>query len=127
MNPFTIAVSCSPEQMRGRAGMRRTIMRLRAFDIAVTAGSLCLLGYFGWHGFHGPRSFANEAVIEAEVARLETELARVAAERAARDARVALLRPQSIDPDLLDEMARRSLGYARENEIVLEIAPAEAK
>ena len=102
-------------------------MRLRAFDIAVTAGSLCLLAYFGWHAFHGPRSFANEAVIEAEVARLESERARVSAERAARDARVALLRPQSIDPDLLDEMARRSLGYARENEMVLEIAPAEAK
>ena len=102
-------------------------MRLRAFDIAVTAGSLCLLAYFGWHAFHGPRSFANEAVIEAEVARLESELARVSAERAARDARVALLRPQSIDPDLLDEMARRSLGYVKANEIVLEIAPAEAK
>ena len=52
----------------GKGSMRRTMMRLRAFDIAVTAGSLCLLAYFGWHGFHGPRSFANEAVIEAEVA-----------------------------------------------------------
>jgi cell division protein FtsB len=40
---------------------------------------------------------------------------------------VALLRPQSIDPDLLDEIARRSLGYVRESEIVLEIAPAKAK
>ncbi|HEX3217678.1 MAG TPA: septum formation initiator family protein [Aestuariivirgaceae bacterium] len=106
-------------------GMRN--MRLRAFDIAVTVGSLGLLGYFGWHGLHGPRSFANEAAIEAEVARLEDELAKVSAERAARDARVALLRPQSIDPDLLDEIARRSLGYVRESEIVLEIAPAKAK
>jgi cell division protein FtsB len=102
-------------------------MRLRVFDISVTLGSLCLLGYFGWHAFHGPRSFANETAIEAEVARLEAELARISAERAARDGRVALLRPQSIDPDLLDEIARRSLGYVKEGEIVLEIAPAKAK
>jgi cell division protein FtsB len=102
-------------------------MRVRVFDIAVTLGSLCFLGYFGWHGFHGPRSFANQALIEAEVARYEAELAGVSAERAASDARVALLRPQSIDPDLLDEMARRSLGYVREGEVVLEIAPAKAK
>ena len=40
---------------------------------------------------------------------------------------MALLRPESIDPDLLDEMARRSLGYVKEGEIVLEIAPAKAK
>src|SRR5262245_19169825 len=100
-------------------------MRLRAFDISVTFGSLCLLGYVGWHAFHGPRSFANEAGIEAEVARLEGELAKVSADRASRDARVALLRPQSIDPDLLDEMARRSLGYVKPGEIVLEIAPAK--
>jgi cell division protein FtsB len=102
-------------------------MHVRAFDIAVTLGSLCLLAFFGWHGFHGPRSFANQASIEAEVARLEGELAKVSAERAARDSRVALLRPESIDPDLLDEMARRSLGYVEEGEIVLEIAPAKAK
>ena len=102
-------------------------MHVRAFDIAVTLGSLCLLAFFGWHGFHGPRSFANEALIEAEVTRLEGELAKVSDERAARDARVALLRPESIDPDLLDEIARRSLGYVKEGEIVLEIAPAKAK
>jgi cell division protein FtsB len=102
-------------------------MHVRAFDTAVTLGSLCLLAFFGWHGFHGPRSFANQALIEAEVARLEGELAKVSADRGARDARVALLRPESIDPDLLDEMARRSLGYVKEGEIVLEIGPAKAK
>ena len=102
-------------------------MRLGAFDISVALGSLCLLGYFGWHAFHGPRSFANQAAMEAEVVRLEAELVKVSDDRAARDARVALLRPQSIDPDLLDEMARRSLGYVKEGEIVLEIAPTKAK
>src|SRR5262245_19694027 len=71
----------------GKAGgAEGEIMHVRAFDIAVTLGSLCLLGFFGWHGFHGPRSFANQALIEAEVARLEGELAKVSAERAARDA-----------------------------------------
>ncbi len=102
-------------------------MHVRSFDIAVTLGSLCLLAFFGWHAFHGPRSFANQARLEAEVQRLEGELAKISGERAARDARVALLRPESIDPDLLDEMARRSLGYVGEGEIVLEIAPAKAK
>jgi len=125
MNPFTIQAASSP---LGKPGERRLKpMNVRAFDIAVTFGSLCLLAFFGWHGIHGPRSFANQALLEAEAARLEGELAKVSAERAARDARVALLRPESIDPDLLDETARRSLGYVKEGEIVLEIAPVKAK
>jgi cell division protein FtsB len=99
----------------------------KTFDIAVTLGCLSLLAYFGWHAFHGPRSFDNRTAIEAEAERLEASLARFSVERTTYDARVALIRPQSIDPDLLDELARRSLGYVRRGEIVLEITPEKGE
>jgi cell division protein FtsB len=36
---------------------------------------------------------------------------------------VALIRPESIDPDLLEELARVKLGFVRPNDVVLHTHP----
>ncbi|HUF43773.1 MAG TPA: septum formation initiator family protein [Aestuariivirgaceae bacterium] len=48
---------------------------------------------------------------------------KVRAERIALDERVALLRPDSIDPDLLEELARTTLGFVRPNDLVIDTSP----
>lgn len=98
-------------------------MRRRMFDLSVSVVSLALLGFFAWHGLRGDRGVEHQKSVVAEVVQLKADLARVRDERNKLDARVALLRPQSIDPDLLDEMARRTLGYVREREIVIDLRP----
>jgi cell division protein FtsB len=102
-------------------------MRLRLFDLAVTAGSLCLLGYIGWHMVEGPRSFANRDTLDGKIAALETRRDEIAARRTAFERKVALLRPDSIDPDLLDELARATLGYGSSGDIVMELAPINGR
>lgn len=94
-------------------------MRPGKFDLAVMLACLTLLGFFGWHAFYGPRGFAyrDQLVVKAE--KLQAELDELTSERKRIDSRVQLIRPESIDPDLLDELARRTLNFSKSGEIVL--------
>jgi cell division protein FtsB len=77
------------------------------------------LGYFGFHAMHGSYGLSARADIEAEAAQLQAELDALQAERQAMDARAALLRPDAIDPDMVDELARRDLNVIAPNEVVI--------
>ncbi len=61
----------------------------------------------------------GRAMIERQVSELEAELARLTAEREELVARVSLLRPESLDPDMLDERARLNLNLVNEDELVV--------
>ena len=98
-------------------------MRLRLFDVVVFLGCAGLLGYFVWHASEGPRSFANHERLLARVATVQGELDEVRGERKALEARVGLMRPESVDPDFADELARERLGYVKPDEIVVRLAP----
>ncbi|MDH3741715.1 MAG: septum formation initiator family protein [Hyphomicrobiales bacterium] len=94
-------------------------MRRYGFDLTVTVVCFCLLGFFAWHGLNGKRSFANQKTILVKVSQLEEKRDNVRAKREALQTRVALLRPESIDADMLEEMARTMLGFTKSNEIVI--------
>ncbi len=77
------------------------------------------LSYFGWHAFHGNYGLVARDQLTVRVAALEVELKAVREERQALERRVALLKPQSLDPDMLEERARATLMIAHPNDIVL--------
>lgn len=93
----------------------------RKFDLIVMTVCLSLLGYFGWHGFYGPRSFDARDALAAKAEALETKLASIRDARQALDGKVALMRPQSIDPDMLDELARETLDYGKPSELIVKL------
>jgi cell division protein FtsB len=95
----------------------------RGFDLIVCLGSLCLIGYLVWHAVHGQRSFSEAQRIAARIEVLEAERDEVRAQRMALDSRVALLRPESIDPDLVEELARARLGFVHPSDIIIYIDP----
>jgi len=88
--------------------------------------------YFAWHGWHG--SFGVEARRQLDVTadQLRAELADLSHEKETIERRVRLLRPQSLESDMLDERGREILGYAEGNEIALypnarpQLAPTRA-
>ena len=93
-------------------------MAMRRFDLAVTCVCCALLGYFAWHAFKGPRGYPYQQKLEQQQAMLQQKFETLREQRIRKDNKVALLRPESIDPDLLDEMARRSLEMARPGDVI---------
>jgi cell division protein FtsB len=96
-------------------------MSRRVFDLIVCLGSLCLIGYLVWHAVHGQRSVSQAGRIAAQIETLTAERDKLRGERIRLDRRVALLRPESIDPDLLEELARTRLGFVRANDIIIDL------
>lgn len=95
----------------------RKSQRSTVFDVSVFLCCLVVLGYFGWHGFYGPRSFTHKATVLKRVAAAKKQLKDLENQRERKNARVSLLRPRSIDPDMLDEMARKTLGFVKSDDI----------
>ena len=81
--------------------------------------AIAALGYFGFHAMSGELGVVGRAMIERQVSELEAELAVLTAERQELVARVSLLRPESLDPDMLDERARLNLNLVHTNELVV--------
>ena len=95
-------------------------MRKSVFDSLVLVFCLLLYGYLGWHYFYGTRSIAVQARLEARQAELRQELETEVRKRLDLEARVNQLRPENIDRDLLDEVARRTLNFVATGELVLQ-------
>jgi cell division protein FtsB len=86
------------------------------------------LVYFGWHAVHGQRGLLAWVDLSRELELGRTELAELRAVRLAIERRVDGLRPDAINPDLLDEELRK-LGYVGARELIIltpeRLAPAE--
>jgi cell division protein FtsB len=94
-------------------------MRKRLFDGVVSFFCLLLYAYFSWHYYYGSRNLAVLAQTETKAAEMRADLQNVIEIRQRLEAKVALLRPEHIDPDLLDEIARRILDYGSANELII--------
>lgn len=92
----------------------------RAKIVAVPLGCATMLSYFGYHAINGGYGILSWMETNERLAVLEGEKAQAEAERSLLEAKVARLRPDSIDPDLLDQEVRRSLGYIGEHELIIE-------
>lgn len=97
------------------------IRRLQRFDILVALGCLVLLSYFAWHAWKGPRGYSFLAALEVRAEALSGDLGIEEKERARLEAKVALMRPERVDPDMLEELARTQLELSRRNEVVVRL------
>ena len=95
--------------------------RLRTFltTLALYVGAGLLIGYFGIHAYGGNHGLRAKEDLAVQMKDLSEEVARLKAERAEWERRVALLRSGSLDPDMLDERARAMLDYVHQRDLVL--------
>ena len=98
-------------------------MRISKFDSVVTCACLGLLGFFAWHAQEGPRGFAFREKLASQSRQLSDELSAIQMQRTDFETRVALLRPETVDPDMLDEMARATLDVAGPNDMIVLDSP----
>ncbi|GER08098.1 cell division protein [Iodidimonas muriae] len=85
----------------------------------VPALLIMVLGYFLFHAIQGEHGLLALRELEKKARVLELRAESMADKRQSLEARVALLRPDNLDPDMLDEQARRSLGFVHPDEVVV--------
>jgi len=85
------------------------------------------LGYFGYHAFNGSYGLWSLDRLEEEGATLKAQLDKLKAERAAIERRVAYLKPDSLDADVVDTEARMSLNLLRPDEVVISFGAVQHK
>ena len=95
--------------------------RLRSFITALCLHltAAIVIGYFGVHAYTGDRELKARKNLDQQIAELTAELAVATAEREKWQRRVALLKPDRLDPDLLDERARELLNYVHRRDLVI--------
>jgi len=80
---------------------------------------LAVTGYFAYHLAEGDRGLLAWIQVTQELRLAKQTLSTVATDRAALEHRVSHMRPDHVDPDLLDAQARRTLDVAAPDEIVI--------
>jgi cell division protein FtsB len=80
---------------------------------------LALVVYFGYYGLYGQNGLISLVQLSRDVELKKAELSKLEVEKTQLARRVDLLGPKTLDPDLLDEQARASLGYAAPGEITV--------
>jgi cell division protein FtsB len=80
-----------------------------------------LIGYFGVNAYNGNHGLRAKQDIDQQIAALTAELNSLQSERQQWERRIQLLKPASIDRDMLDERARELLDYAAPDELILKI------
>jgi cell division protein FtsB len=78
-----------------------------------------LIGYFGVNVFSGNHGLKAKQDIDRQVAVLSSELAGLQGQRRQWERRIALLKSEQIDPDMLDERARALLDYTHPHDLTL--------
>ena len=99
--------------------------RLKSFltGLALYTIAAAMIGYFGVNAYTGKYGLNARQELDQEIIALTSELARLKKERAEGEQRVALLRADGIDPDMLDERIRYQLDYANPRDLVRLTAP----
>ena len=94
-------------------------MRRRAKVLVAPVLGLALTGYFAYHLVEGDRGLRSWVRVAQELRLAKENLSAVEAERVALDHKVAHMRPDQVDPDLLDAQVRRTLEVVSPDEIVI--------
>lgn len=98
------------------------------------SGKISSLARWGWplffalatalalsHIVYGGRGLQAREKLAAQVADAERRLELITSERERLEARATMLRPQGIDPDLVEERIRLQLGLIHPDEVILTI------
>jgi cell division protein FtsB len=88
---------------------------------------LFIMGYFAYHAVEGDYGLFALGKLKERVASLEADLAKARSARARMERHVALMRPESLDRDMIDERAREALNMANAKDIVIFLDPADRR
>ena len=77
------------------------------------------MAYFAYHSVHGDRGFVAHNRLVEELGEARDTLAQLRVARAGLQHRVDLMASDALDPDSLEESARRMLNYVHPDDVVI--------
>jgi cell division protein FtsB len=81
--------------------------------------TVCLMVYFIYHIFQGERGLISWLRLQQKIREDEKVLIDLQGQREILERKVYLLRPDSLDRDMLEERVRFLLNFARSDEVVI--------
>jgi len=94
-------------------------MLFKARQVLLPLFGAAIMGYFGYHALQGNRGLIAWWNLRYELERADRTLAEVTAEKQAMEKRVQLLRPESLDRDMLEERSRIMLGATATGDLIV--------
>ncbi len=85
--------------------------------------SAAIVGYFVHHAHNGSHRLQAKYAFKAKVVEVTREVETLRTERAEWDRRIALLRSDQLDRDILEERGRSLLGRVHRNDLVIITGP----
>jgi len=101
-------------------------LRRRAHLIVGPVLGIALTGYFAYHLVEGDRGLIAWLQLTREIRAENAKLEAVRAQRQALDLKISNLKPDHLDPDLLDERVRATLNLVAPGETVI-MQPATSR
>lgn len=98
----------------------------RTWQTILSVLAACIVVYFLYHTIQGDHGWMAMLRLKNEVSAQQANLSQLQKEHQDLDHRIHLMRPDSLDPDLLDEESRKALDYTKPNEVII-LTPPEMK
>jgi cell division protein FtsB len=98
--------------------VKHTRLKSVLTGLVLYAVAALLVSYFGMNAYTGKYGLNARQELDQEITALTSELVQLRKERAKAEQRVALLRANGMDPDMLDERVRWQLDYAHPRDVV---------
>src|SRR5262245_365533 len=102
------------------------MLNKRTWQTLITVLGVCIVGYFLYRTVQGDHGWLAMLRLQQEVNTAQGNLSQLQKDRHEMEHKVQIMRPGSLDPDLLDEKSRELLDYSKPNEIVI-LTPPEKK
>jgi len=100
-------------------------LKVRAGQIVGPVIGMTVVVYFAYHAVQGDRGLLALGKLRGEVNALQAQVLDVRNERFELQNKVHMLRPETLDPDLLEERARVLLGFGKPDEWIVIIHPED--
>ncbi len=97
--------------------MRNRQFKLR--NIVIPMACLGVMAYFAHHAVHGDHGLYASWQLNDTRQKLLNKQAELRETRKSLEQKVALMRPENLDPDMLDEQARARLNLAHPDDITI--------
>jgi cell division protein FtsB len=99
------------------------IFNRHSLRTVASALGACMVGYILYHTVEGDRGWLAMLRLQQQVNVAQDNLSQLQKEHRELEHRVQLMRPDSLDPDLLDEKSRELLNYSKPGDIVILTPP----